>query len=605
MTVVAAPDEALSAMEAVVGYAAQVLRGAVDAAARRRGANLDPVRSLFVVEREVAAILDAGTAAVALVDPGELSAHALPAPLGALTDFERSTLQLLAGIELIPRVDRVVGFLQDDLTRRGVTVGLLIDMLANGTTDRVAARAAFAPSSMLRRLHLVAYQPSNEPLADSVRIDGAFLARLCGSAALDQRVSAIATRVIGPVGSSGPAGALPAPGTPMVFWGAPAEALADESSAAASGAGLPVVRIDGELAGAIDGESLGIAAREALCDGALLAVAAPSPHVASVAARSLAGLPVRVIVEAPGGIAALGELPHRRIATVARRDVTGDAAAIPLPFGRRIVARRGLDRLILPSSKLRALHAILHRVECRDVVFGEWGLESGSSVGGVRVLFAGPPGTGKTLAAEAIASHLGRDLYVVDISAVVSKYIGETEKLLSQVFAEAAKANVCLFFDEADALFGKRGEQKDAHDKYANIETAFLLQAVDAYPDLVVLATNMPDNVDDALSRRIDVRVEFGMPDAAARERLWRTALADAPYDDTSIGGMAERFVLSGGSIQNAALAAAYTAAAERRGIAAIDLVRAARDELAKSGRVAGRLELGADYAELMQEESR
>jgi SpoVK/Ycf46/Vps4 family AAA+-type ATPase len=258
--------------------------------------------------------------------------------------------------------------------------------------------------------------------------------------------------------------------------------------------------------------------------------------------------------------------------------------------------------LILPPQQLRAVRSVLGRLAQRETVLREWGLQTGSSIGGVRALFAGPPGTGKTLAAEALCSELGRDLYVVDVSLVVSKYIGETEKALARVFAEAARAGVCLFFDEADALFGKRTEAKDAHDRYANIETAYLLQALDAYPDLVILATNMAGNLDDALVRRIDVKVEFSMPDVAAREELWRRALARAPLAGVDLPELAKSLPLSGGGIQSTALAAAFEAAAAGRPIATIDLLRSARDEMAKLGRVAGRRELGDHFDTLRAE---
>jgi Cdc6-like AAA superfamily ATPase len=146
------------------------------------------------------------------------------------------------------------------------------------------------------------------------------------------------------------------------------------------------------------------------------------------------------LVEAPAGISGLDGFAHHRVVTGMRRPERKPSIAQPLPYGRRLIARRGLDSLILPSAKLRALGSISARVKHRTTVHDDWGLSTGSSAGGIRCLFAGPPGTGKTLAAEAIAAQLGRNLYIVDISTVVSKYIGETEKILAKVFAEAARA---------------------------------------------------------------------------------------------------------------------------------------------------------------------
>lgn len=589
-------------MDAVVGYAVSALRTAARGAAARRGESFDPVRSLFVVEDEVAEILNGAEGGLPLAALGPPPPGALPAPLEQLTEFERSAITLLAGIELIPRVDRVVGFLHDDLTRRTVSAGLLLDLFCSSVADRAAARAAFGPGALVRRLDFVAHQSAAEPLADGLQIDPGFLSYLCGWGALDDRLLGTARRIsVSPGGNGSAAIDLPVLGSPLVLWGADATTLASETTAIASVTGVALLRIDGGL----DRADLGVAARQALCDGDLLTVGAGTPEEAAVAADALANLPVLVVIEAVGGIVAIEGRTHRRVGAPARRAVRPEVPAMPLPFGHRIRPRRGLDRLVLPPMKLRSLQSVIDRVERESLVLGEWGLETGSSAGGVRGLFAGPPGTGKTLAAEAIASHLGRDLYVVDIGSVMSKYIGETEKMLAQVFSEAAKANVCLFFDEADALFGKRGEQKDAHDRYANVEVAYLLGAIDAYPDLVILATNLPDNVDEALMRRLDVVVEFSMPDPASRLRIWRSALAGAPYDETHVAAVAERFAISGGSIQNAALAAAFAAAAAQRSIDRLDLLRACRDELAKIGRVAGRLELGDDYAELTQDGTR
>jgi hypothetical protein len=433
-------------------------------------------------------------------------------------------------------------------------------------------------------------------LGAQVHVDAGTPQRLCGGATLDRRLLPYA--ILRPPSADAPASTVrPAAGIPTVLWDGSADALHRTAVDAAAAHGAPVLC----LGAGTPPELIALAAREALFESAWLAVAAATPVEALHAARTLLGLPVPSLIEAPAGITALDGFAHHRVGDVPR-PVAVASVAQPLPYGRRIAPRRGFDRLVLPPAKLRALHAIAARVRHRTTVIDEWGLDTGSSMGGIRCLFSGPPGTGKTLAAEVIAAELERDLYVIDVSAVVSKFIGETEKILAQVFAEAMRARVCLFFDEADALFGKRGEQKDAHDKYANIETAYLLQAIDAYPDLVVLATNLRNNLDDALSRRIDVFVDFPMPDAGARQRLWNMALAGAPRDDVDTRLIATRFTLAGGAIQNAALAGAFNAAADERAIAMLDLVRAARDELAKTGKVAGRLELGEHYDALKAE---
>ncbi len=196
----------------------------------------------------------------------------------------------------------------------------------------------------------------------------------------------------------------------------------------------------------------------------------------------------------------------------------------------------------------------------------DWGFRRRLPRGqGVAVLFAGPPGTGKTMAAEAIADALEQDLYRIDLSAVVSKYIGETEKNLATAFDEAERAGAVLFFDEADALFGKRTEVRDAHDRYANLEVNYLLQRVETFTGLVVLASNREAALDEAFLRRLRFIVRFELPDARLRKRLWQRSFPpEAAHEGLDWDALA-RGELSGGNIQSAALAAAYLARRRRR----------------------------------------
>jgi SpoVK/Ycf46/Vps4 family AAA+-type ATPase len=213
------------------------------------------------------------------------------------------------------------------------------------------------------------------------------------------------------------------------------------------------------------------------------------------------------------------------------------------------------------------------------------------------VLFAGEPGTGKTMAAEVIANDLELDLYKIDLSAMVSKYIGETEKNLEQIFHEAAQSNAILFFDEADALFGKRTAVKDAHDRYANIGVSYLLQRMEAYKGVAILATNLRANLDEAFTRRLHFAVDFPFPDAEQRLRIWQTLLPPgmprAP--DLDFTALAERLKIAGGNIRNILVAAAYLAAddaSEQVSIAHIH--HAARRELQKMGRIVNKDDLEA-----------
>ena len=222
------------------------------------------------------------------------------------------------------------------------------------------------------------------------------------------------------------------------------------------------------------------------------------------------------------------------------------------------------DDLVLPAETTAQLREICARVRHHEVVFGEWGFERRSSLGtGVSALFSGPTGTGKTMAAGVVARDLGLELVRVDLSGVVSKYIGETEKNLDRVFTSAERSNAILLFDEADALFGKRSEIRDSHDRYANVEISYLLQKMEAFDGIAILATNVRQNLDEAFLRRLGFVVNLPFPDAPARLDIWRRIWPeDAPLAaGVDLGSIAERFPLSGGNIRNAALAAAFLAA--------------------------------------------
>jgi SpoVK/Ycf46/Vps4 family AAA+-type ATPase len=202
-------------------------------------------------------------------------------------------------------------------------------------------------------------------------------------------------------------------------------------------------------------------------------------------------------------------------------------------------------------------------------------------------LFAGPSGTGKSLAAEVVAAELLLPLWRVDLSRVVSKYIGETERNLSEIFAAAESSGVMLLFDEADALFGKRSEVNDSHDRYANLEISFLLQRMEVYDGIAVLSTNLLGHVDDAFARRLTATVHFPFPDPALRKRLWEQVWPDeAPVaDDLEFDELAEKYELTGGNIRNIAVAAATTAASDGRVIRMVHVVDAIAREFRKLGR--------------------
>jgi ATPase family associated with various cellular activities (AAA) len=271
-------------------------------------------------------------------------------------------------------------------------------------------------------------------------------------------------------------------------------------------------------------------------------------------------------------------------------------------LARRIEPAVGWDDLVLPGPARAALGEIALRARYRARVLGEWRMRPGGGRGrGVTALFAGDSGTGKSMSAEVVAGDLGMDLYAVDLSSVVDKYIGETEKNLERIFTEAAGVNGVLLFDEADAIFGKRSEVRDAHDRYANIESAYLLQRMESFDGLAVLATNLRANLDEALTRRLDVVVDFPVPDAGLRERLWDRCLGSAMprAPDLDLQFCATAFELSGGNIRSAVVAAAYLAAQEDRPVGTADLVAGVHREYRKLGRLTLEAEFGEYYAAL------
>ena len=267
-------------------------------------------------------------------------------------------------------------------------------------------------------------------------------------------------------------------------------------------------------------------------------------------------------------------------AEVIRRVASGTL----LKHATRITPRVGWDELILPDAQRQRLRDLVNRYRYRAVVHEDWGLPLFPSPG-VVTLFSGPSGTGKTTTAEVIAHDLGVDMFRVDLSALVSKYIGETEKNLEEIFSAAHAGDYLLLFDEADSLFGTRSKVSDARDRYANMEVSYLLQRLETYDGFVVLTSNFQGNIDQAFLRRIHVTVHFAIPSVEDRQRIWERSLGDAPLEDLDLAFIADKFDLTGGSIRNAALTAAFYAAAGGRKITMIDMLLAITQEMIKLGR--------------------
>ncbi len=358
-----------------------------------------------------------------------------------------------------------------------------------------------------------------------------------------------------------------------------------------AGVCLPVAHV------AINGDAP--AARKAAWSAALegIGVTLPDESIASLAERfRLTAGPIAAAVAAASTQCqwehACGmrsdEKPAATDLARAARAHSGRALAA---LAQRVQPRRTWNDLVLANEGLGVLREICARVAHRSRVFTEWGFEAQLSTGcGVTALFAGPSGTGKTLAAEVVAGALELDLFRVDLANVVSKYIGETEKNLDRVFDAAHDANAVLLFDEADAIFGKRTEVRDAHDRYANLEISYLLQKMEGFDGLAILSTNMRQNIDEAFTRRLTFTVHFPFPEEADRRRIWEIIWPDrlpraADVDAATLG---RDLTLSGGHIRNAALGAAFYAAADGGVVTHAHVMRAVRREFQKMGKVMG-----------------
>ncbi|MGY5125973.1 ATP-binding protein [Streptomyces nigrescens] len=307
---------------------------------------------------------------------------------------------------------------------------------------------------------------------------------------------------------------------------------------------------------------------------------------AAVAPYRLGAAQIRRAARAATALAAFDGTP----VTAAHIQHSARRQSAPLldRHARRVPPAVGFDGLVLPPEPLSLLHELVQRARHREKVLGTWRLRTGGGRGrGVVALFAGESGTGKTLSAEVVASELGLDLYVVELSSVVDKYIGETEKNLERIFSEADRTDAVLLFDEADAVFGKRSEVKSSHDRYANLESAYLLQRLEAFDGIAVLTTNLRANIDEAFTRRLDLVVDFPFPDAEQRIALWRSCLAATPCaDDLGLDVCAKEFELSGGAIRSAAVTAGYLAAGRGGPVTAADVRAGARREYRKMGRL-------------------
>ena len=582
------------------------------------GDGRDPILDLADGDDEAARVRSAFEGAVeearqgfrrALVDPSPFS---LVADAAALDAAEAEVLALLCAVELDPRRQRLVALINHDETLRRPTLNTLSRLWGPDHPGPLCV----APDSRLRRAGLVEVGEGG-PWADRVvAVHPTVVWALVGDGSSDPDLSPQAATLVAADGESDGADLLAVSGEDpvrrlqaavagtagSVFLVTPAPVDRAGWSAVVREATLGRLGVVVEV-----GDELSVEGRQTIERADHLAWAIVSRHDLPIDQ-----LPRRPWRAATAGAtpptdeewtAALGaDVPRRHSLTAGQLRLVAtalpatdgdlDAAVRRLAAGsidrlaRRVRPERTWEDLVLPPDQFTQLRELAARYRNRTVVYQHWGFRASPSAG-VVALFAGPSGTGKTLAAEILAGDLALELYKLDLSSVVSKFIGETEKNLDQVFDAAAAGNVVLFFDEADALFGKRTEVSDAHDRYANVETAYLLQRLETYDGVVVLATNLAKNIDTAFLRRLHASVEFPVPEEAERRRLWELNLVPgAPRKRIDLDFLARQFPLTGGAIRNATLAAAFLAAEAGQPITMESLVPAIRRECQKLGRL-------------------
>lgn len=260
------------------------------------------------------------------------------------------------------------------------------------------------------------------------------------------------------------------------------------------------------------------------------------------------------------------------------------------------------DDLVLPADQKELIKRACDQIKYKHIVYDKWGMNSKVLYGrGLSMLFTGPPGTGKTMAAQVVANELGLEIYKVDLSKVVSKYIGESEKNLGEIFDSARKSNVILLFDEFDALSGKRTEVKDSHDKNANLETSYLLQKMEEYDGITVMTTNFLENIDKALFRRISYVVNFTFPDASLRKEIWiKMYPKETPLSkDIDFDFLAHNFEIAGGNIKNAVISSTFMAASEAKKVSMHHILKALEYEIKKQGKMVSKDDFG-EYGYLL-----
>jgi hypothetical protein len=594
--------------------------------------------------------LAAATRALEELDEGGAAPLAALSRALELSAAEHDILALAVCAEIDPGLARLCAYVADDATRPQLSPRLVWDLLAPGQGAVPALAAALSPRAQLRTLDLLRIEGEGPWAGRALRVNERVLSIAAGDVGPDHRLTPAiellsaselplrlreaAERAADLAAAALQRGAR----SVLALAGEPTAPLHAVAAAAAARLGLTACVLRPErLQELAVGEAVALLEREAqLCRlayvmdeplasgwpelGALQIVTSAEPPATGLGARVDVAPPSHVerceLLRTALGSDAIDAATLERIAgqfpltpetlaeavASARAEAARDKGSLADALWRAcrlrarkrapglatvIEPRRGWDDLVLPERLVRHLRALAAQVARRPLVYERWGF--GERLGrarGITALFAGPSGTGKTLAAEVLAGALGVDLQRIDLAGVVDKYIGETEKHLRTIFDAAERSGALLFFDEADALFGKRTDVRDSHDRYANIEVDYLLQRMEDYPGLAVLATNRKSALDAAFLRRLRFVLDFPFPDVVARRRMWDSAFPqDVPLDRLDFDEIA-RLELSGGSITTVAVNAAFAAAGSELPVAMVHVAEAARAELVKLERL-------------------
>jgi len=609
-----------------------------------------PLRGLYLSHEQAVGLLVRSAVPLVEPSPPLGPVLAAIAERCGLDPVDLDVLVCALAPDVDPRYEKLYGFVHDDLTKQRPTIGLAMQLCGLSPRSADRARFDRGAPLVVNGL-LTIDDADRPFLSRVLRVPDHVASVLLGSRDAEPILAGYVVEPIGVTTTEvSRVATLLVKAQPVHLTEGAGGAAVHVAAAAACTAGRRAMVLDVASVGATDMDAVVIAAIRHHALGGDLLIVRPVEAIAEHAQRRIADLTglrdgVILVGETPWNPSWATEIPHhldiadlseaesaaiwqRSFADIvtepdavdaARRSYrltpeqirrTACAAALvadggPVGFGalsasaksqsaagldrlaRRLQASASWNDLVLPANVMILLNEIIVRVRWREQVMQQWGLGRGWRGRGLAALFAGPSGTGKTTAAEVIGSELGYDIHIVDLSTVVDKYIGETEKKLEVIFTEAERSNTVLLFDEADAIFGKRSEVKDAKDRYANIEVSYLLQRIERFSGLAILTTNLGANLDEAFTRRLDVVVDFPRPDVAAREAIWRHEFRPGvPTDGIDFAFCASAFDLTGGNIRNIVTTAAYLAADAGTAVTMREVVTAVQREYHKMGRL-------------------